>query len=168
MPQFDRLLIRLTDAVFRSVDRLAALLTGRRVSDITTDEVRQLQDSVRVASDAESDAESACEFVIVDVRSAKEWAVSMLPGAITKDEYEENQTQYRERLIIPYCTVGGRSHLYTRKLVKAGLNTRNYRSGIVGWCQAHIPLVTYDGQSTVRVHVGHSVYSVPEEYDPVS
>ena len=153
----DRLLIAASNRCFACVNGVSRLWGGVWISSISTDDLRKLQ--------ADHAASSNPPFILVDVRTEKERAVSMIPGAITIQQYETEQSSYRDRLIIPYCTVGGRSYLYARKLAKSGIRTQNYRASILGWCHANLPLVGQNGQPTRRVHTYSSVFTVPNNYD---
>ena len=155
---FDRLLIATSNCFFACINSIARSLRGHAVADISTEELQTLQAGM------EGVDESSAVFVLVDVRSEAEYAVSMIPGAITRQQYESDESKYRDRLVIPYCTVGGRSYLYARQLVKSGVQTQNYKPGILGWCHAKLPLVTSSGKHTNRVHVYSSVFKVPIEY----
>ena len=94
---------------------LAPMVGIKRVAELDTQEVvallEQAEDSV----------------VLVDVRSEPEIAVSMLPGAITRAEFEQNRQAFAGRIVVPYCTVGGRSLVYAWKLADQGIDVRNYR-----------------------------------------
>ena len=107
-------------------------------------------------------------IVLVDVRSDAERAVSVIPGAISKDTFEAASDQYRDQTVVPYCTVGGRAYLYARKLAKEGFETRCHRESILGWCDAELPLVDAEGKPTNRVHVVMSSFKVPPQYDAVT
>jgi hypothetical protein len=48
-------------------------------------------------------------FLLVDVRDDNEHSVSLIPGAITRSDYESNRARYAAQRIVPYCTVGYRS-----------------------------------------------------------
>jgi hypothetical protein len=56
-------------------------------------------------------------FILVDVRSKKEQMVSKILGSISAKEFESDPTRYEGKIVIPYCTVGGRSYLYAKRLV---------------------------------------------------
>jgi rhodanese-related sulfurtransferase len=155
---FDRLLIATSNCFFACINSISRSLRGHSVADISTEELQALQAGLTGPDDLPA------VFVLVDVRSEAEYAVSMIPGAITRQQYECDESKYTDRLVIPYCTVGGRSYLYARQLVKAGVQTRNYKPGILGWCQAKLPLVTSRGEDTNRVHVYSSVFNAPVEY----
>jgi len=91
-------------------------------------------------------------LVLVDVRTAKEQAVSMIPGAITQDAFEKHKDQYKDKHIVTYCTIGYRSGLYAKKLRGQGFDAANLKGSILSWTQAGQPLVNKDGK-TKRVDV---------------
>lgn len=62
---------------------------------------------------------------LVDVRTAEEQSVSMIPGAITRADFEATvlpKIKYdcSQVLVVPYCTVGLRSGLYCQELLGVG------------------------------------------------
>lgn len=126
-------------------------LFGSSVPTITLEEIREAEDS----------GES---LQFVDVRSEEEMAVSMIPGAITRREYERNLEAYEDARIVPYCTVGARSGKYTRELIARGITAVNYRGSIIDWVQHGEALVTPEGEPTKRVHTYSDRFSVPEPY----
>jgi rhodanese-related sulfurtransferase len=102
------------------------------------------------------------------VRSDAEVKVSIIPGAITKADYEKNSKQYEGRLVIPYCTVGGRSGAYAKQLSGKGVKVKNYQGSILQWVDAGLPLVTLNGEPTNRVHTSSNRYRVPAAYEQVT
>lgn len=106
-------------------------------------------------------------FLLVDVRDANETAVSMIPGAITKADYERDRARYAAHTIIPYCTVGYRSGKYTQKLIKRGIDAVNFEGSIMGWVEAGQPLLTPDGKATRRVHTWSRQIVPPPGYEQV-
>jgi len=134
---------------------LAQGIFGSSVPTITLEEIRE----------AEASGE---RLQLVDVRSEEEMAVSIIPGAITRREYERNPEAYEDARIVPYCTVGARSGKYTRELRKRGVTAVNYRGSILDWVEAGEPLVTPGGDPTKRVHTYSKRFTVPEPYVPVS
>ena len=64
------------------------------------------------------------ETVLVDVRTARERKISLLPGAITKAEFEERREEFKDKLIVSYCTIGFRSGVYTVDLGKRGFRAK--------------------------------------------
>lgn len=114
-------------------------------------------------------AERAGEkLLLVDVRSPEEIAVSMIPGAVTRREYERHADDYSDYRIVPYCTVGARSAKYTRQLRERGVSAVNFRDSIIGWVEAGQALVTPDGEPTKRVHTYSDRFDVPEPYEKVT
>jgi len=123
------------------------------------------------------------KVVVVDVRTADEQAVSMIPSsaggagdpllpALTKEQFEADIEQYKEHVVVCYCTAGLRSGTYAAQLLKEKGFPRervsNLVGGIVGWTHVGGPLVEpaqaqtavasaqpgpVGGQPTKRVHV---------------
>ena len=89
--------------------------------------------------------ESGWKVTLIDVRSAAEMEISMLPGAIPAAEFEHrccsNPEQYRDTILVPYCTIGFRSGLYCRRLLAGECGTSGGRpapsvrngEGVVLW-----------------------------------
>lgn len=92
------------------------------------------------------------QVVLVDVRTQKEKSVSMIPGAITAEEFEKNQRKYRGKKLIIYCTIGYRSGVYTKKLRMMKLNAYNLKGGVLAWAHAKQKFVDEHGE-TMKVHV---------------
>lgn len=130
-----------------------AALSGTAIETISTEQLRAARD----ANDP--------MIVLVDVRSEAERSVSMIPGAITAGTFEADLTSYEGKIIVPYCTIGGRSYLYARKLSAAGISTRNYRDSILGWCRSGLALEAPDGQPTKSVHPYWPIFRVPDDYE---
>lgn len=146
-------IIRLCDATFGAIETVWRWLGRPHVATISTEELRwQLTNG-------------KSHPVLVDVRSRSEQSVSKIPGAITLDEYESDAEYFTGRCVVIYCTVGGRSYLYARKLVAAGIDAVNYRDGILGWCRGGLPLESPDKQATVAVHPYWRIFRVPDQYD---
>jgi len=144
---------------------------GEDVETISTDDVRALlakqQQAAATAKAAGVDPPEK-EYVVVDVRSDAEIKVSIIPGAITKAEYEKNRERYQGKTVIPYCTIGGRSGRYASQLKKDGIPVMNYKGSILEWVGAELPLVTLEGQPTNRVHTYSDHYQVPDKYQSVT
>ena len=123
------------------------------VPEVTAGQIRNLQ----------GEREFEDRFVMVDVRSKEEMDVSMMPGAITKAEFEENSTLHQGKSVIVYCTIGVRSGNYASTLNRKGWKAWNYKGSILDWCKNSLPL-TIDGEKTNRVHTYNRRYSAPENY----
>ena len=91
--------------------------------------------------------------------------VSVIPGAITKAQFEKDRSQYQDRMVIAYCTVGARSGSYAKH---SRVKVRNYQGSILEWVGAEVPQVTLDGKPTNRVHTYSSRYRVPARYQQVT
>lgn len=99
-----------------------------------------------------ADPEAMKKTVVVDVRSDEETAVSVIPGAITKQQFEDKAKEHAGKKVVVYCMVGGRSTLYSRELLAKGFDAVNFKGSMLAWTNAGKPLVTLDGEPTNRVH----------------
>ena len=105
--------------------------------------------------------------VVVDVRDPREWAVSRIPGAIPKSEFEANKVTYKDRPIVAYCTVGYRSGQFAKSLNDEGFQASNLSGSILAWAHAGQSLVDDQGE-TRKVHVyGPQWNLLPDGYEPV-
>lgn len=143
------LLIQMVVAQIRGLHPEAPTVTTSQIQSMRTDE------------------NSQGSFVIVDVREKAETDVSVIPGAITQAEFERTAHQQHGKAVLVYCTIGHRSGIYAKKLLKDGWEAWNYKGSILEWCDNHLPVVTKDGQSTTRVHTYNSSYSVASGYQAV-
>ena len=91
--------------------------------------------------------------------------MSRIPGAITRQEYEDKADELVDRQVVAYCTVGGRSYLFARKLVAGGVDASNYRDSILGWCRDGLPLESPNGKATNEVHPYWRIFRVPDAYE---
>jgi len=91
-------------------------------------------------------------LAIVDVREPHERAVSMIPGAMSRTEFETRKDEFRDVPIVAYCTLGFRSGKYAAKLRDEGFDAYNLRGAILAWTHTGQPLVDAEGE-TRRVHV---------------
>ena len=111
--------------------------------------------------------EKVDSVVLLDVRSAKERRVSMIPKAISQKEFEKNIVKYRDRKIIVYCTIGYRSGKKVVKMRKKGWNAYNLIGGVLAWSHAGQTFSAPDGDS-LRLHVyGKKWNLAPEKYTAV-
>ena len=107
------------------------------------------------------------DLVIVDARSPQEQAVSMLPGAITAEQFEADREAYQSRAVVTYCTIGHRSGLLAQQLHKQGCDVSNLKGAILSWTHAGGELVDANGP-TKRVHVySPKMNLIAEGYEPV-
>lgn len=90
--------------------------------------------------------------LFVDARENNEQDVSMIPGAITLEEFNKKRDTFNDRNIVIYCTIGYRSGLYTKKLVSKGYKAFNLKGGVLLWSHAKRDFQK-DGIATQKVHV---------------
>jgi rhodanese-related sulfurtransferase len=170
MPKARNVAASLTLALILSAGIASAQFAGLFGPDVPTIEVADITASTGPSSapaNAKNGSSGGKPLLLVDVRSAEEVAVSMIPGAISRDEYERNAQHYADYRIAPYCTVGARSEKYTRNLREKGVDAVNFKGSIIAWVEAGQPLVTPEGESTRRVHTWSRFIGVPEDYEQV-
>ena len=151
--------------------QFGSLFGGPKVETIETADLHkmlQTQQQTEAKAKASGAELPQPDFVVVDVRTDTEVNVSVIPGAITKAQYEKSKKQYEGRTVIPYCTVGGRSGAYAKKLAGDGVKVKNYEGSILKWIDAGLPLITLDGEPTNRVHTYSNRYRVPAKYEQVT
>lgn len=107
------------------------------------------------------DADPA-QFLLVDVRESREFAVSRLPGAVRIDPDAGDEAALRlirahraGRPVLFYCSVGVRSselaQRLQRRLAREGAHSANLAGGIFGWAKQGRALESPAGP-TRRVH----------------
>ncbi len=107
------------------------------------------------------------KLCFIDVREEKEKKVSIIKNAIDKATYIKNKDQYIDHKIIVYCTIGYRSGLVARELLKERKDVYNLRGGILAWINDGGVLVN-DKKETKEVHVyGVKWNIVPENYKAI-
>jgi rhodanese-related sulfurtransferase len=108
------------------------------------------------------------DVILVDNREKEERAVSMIPGAISVREFEEDPEKYVRGIVVVYCTIGDRSGHYTKKLRKQKIDAHNLEGGVLSWAHAGGTFVDSQGDATNMVHVyGPKWNLLPEGYEPV-
>jgi rhodanese-related sulfurtransferase len=90
-------------------------------------------------------------FYLYDVRSAKEFAVSHLKGAVRLEDAGKVAVP-KDSLIVVYCSVGVRSAALVHQLSRLGFTEAyNLEGSIFGWANRQLPLYVGDR----KVHVVH-------------
>lgn len=149
---------------FVSILTLVAIpIAGHRIWKNLTVVPEMTVHEVRRAVEALDDS-----VVIVDVRSPAESNVSIIPGAVTRLDFEREIDRYKGKRVITYCTVGLRSAAYARKLRSDGWDGWNYSGSILDWCRHKLPLVTPDAKPTNRVHTYSTEFGAPFGYEAVN
>ena len=135
------------------------------VPDISVEELMNQKADHKAGHEDSGDA----NLVILDCRSEPEQAVSVLPGAISKDDFESDPQKFAGRKVVVYCTIGYRSGLYTRDLKARGIDAVNLRGGVLSWAIAGGEFVNpQTGTETKRVHVyGKQWDLLPPNYEAV-
>jgi rhodanese-related sulfurtransferase len=111
--------------------------------------------------------EKQSKIVIVDVRTPEEQAVSMIPNSISKKEFEKRKNEFKNRTIVPYCTIGYRSAIYTKKLQAQGHKAFNLEGSLLKWVR-HGGTVEKGGKPTNKVHVyGKTWDLLPPSFESV-
>lgn len=115
-----------------------------------------------------ADAYRSNELVIVDVRTPEEQAISMIPGAITKEAFEESISDQRDARVVVHCTIGYRSGVYVKELAERGIEAENMAGSLLLWAHEGLPLEDAEGRPTSRVHVyGKKWNLLPAGYEGV-
>ena len=78
------------------------------------------------------------EYIIIDARTAEEFAEGHIADAILIPEYEiadraEKELPDKEQLILVYCRSGRRSKIASEELVKLGYTNVKEFCGIIDW-----------------------------------
>ncbi|MBT3584422.1 MAG: rhodanese-like domain-containing protein [Halobacteriovoraceae bacterium] len=112
-------------------------------------------------------AQKDSRTVLVDVREQKERNVSIIPGAISKAEFENRHLEFKNYQVIPYCTIGYRSSEYVRILTQRGFKAYNLKGSILSWIHAGGTLIDKSGP-TKKVHVfGEAWNFAPNDYQAI-
>lgn len=106
--------------------------------------------------------------ILIDCREDKEIAVSRIPGAITKAEFEATPDMFKGKTIIAYCTIGYRSGIFAKDLQERGFKVKNLVGGVLMWAHDGHKFLDPDGKRITRVHVyGKEWDLLPPNYESV-
>lgn len=105
--------------------------------------------------------------VFVDVRRANEQEISMIPRAITQQEFLDNLESYRDKNIIAYCTISYRSGKFAKAMAKKGVSITNLEAGLLSWVHEDGPL-HHNNREVKKLHVyGKKWNLVPTKIEAV-
>ncbi|VAW84576.1 hypothetical protein MNBD_GAMMA16-523 [hydrothermal vent metagenome] len=105
--------------------------------------------------------------VLVDVREKQEIQVSIIPGALTQAQFEQQIERYRDYTIVVYCTIGYRSGRYVNRLLKQNIKAVNLAGGVLAWAHAG-QVFNKKGRVSKQVHVyGERWNLLPVDYEAV-
>ncbi|MCZ6507424.1 MAG: rhodanese-like domain-containing protein [Acidobacteria bacterium] len=124
-----------------------------RIEEMIVDYQRVFPDVVGIDAATLRAALDAEAVVLVDVRSPEERAISMIPDAISRQEFEERSQELRGSAVVTYCTIGYRSGAYAEQLLGQGWDARNFDGSLLAWTHAGGNLVDAEGRPTRRLHV---------------
>ena len=90
------------------------------------------------AEDAKKLMDTESDYIIVDARTAEEFAEGHIPGAILIPEYEiadraRAELQDKDQLILVYCRSGRRSKIASQALTDLGYTNVKEFGGIIDW-----------------------------------
>lgn len=102
------------------------------------------------------------QAVLLDARTSSERQVSMLPGAISYEQLVKNPEEYRDKIIINYCTISYRSAKLTRQLIKQGWTAYNLSGGLLAWLLEGGKVYDASGE-TRRIHVYGKRWNYPPD-----
>jgi rhodanese-related sulfurtransferase len=87
--------------------------------------------------------QSINQYLFVDIRTRQEYQRSHIPGAISLPLHQLSSARIRQlpddKPIICICLSAHRSKPATRKLIKAGLDTRELEGGMLAWWKLEFP-----------------------------
>lgn len=105
--------------------------------------------------------------VFVDTRTPEEMAVSMLPDAVSKEDYLSDPDRFGDRTVVAYCTISYRSGLFAKEMAEKDRRVLNLRGGMLAWALEDGPIFDETGE-TRRMHVyGKKWDLAPAEYETV-
>ena len=71
------------------------------------------------------------KILFVDTRKPEEMAVSMLPGAISEEQFLKDPGKFKEKRIVVYCTISYRSGKFAQEMAKADGSMFTAKSGTI-------------------------------------
>ena len=105
--------------------------------------------------------------LFVDVRKLAEMNVSMLPNAITSNEFLKNPSEYKDFKIVAYCTISYRSGIFAKEMERKGIKISNLAGGLLAWVLEGGKVFDTHGE-TKRIHVYDQKWNyLPRGYEMV-
>ncbi|CAM4165148.1 rhodanese-like domain-containing protein [Pseudoalteromonas byunsanensis] len=85
--------------------------------------------------------------IIVDVRSAEEFAQGHIKGAINIpfnqiEQHENLLEQYKSSQLVVYCRSGRRAGIFIESLAPKGFNLLHLEGDMNAWLKANLPVIT--------------------------
>jgi sodium/bile acid cotransporter 7 len=105
--------------------------------------------------------------IFIDTREQQERQVSMLPGAISVEEFLSNYESYDDHVKVAYCTISYRSGKFAEKYQNDRIPVYNLRGGMLAWLHEGGKVYDQTGE-TDRIHIyGEKWNLAPEGYEAV-
>jgi sodium/bile acid cotransporter 7 len=94
--------------------------------------------------------------------------ISTLPKAISKKRYLDHIDQYKDKLIVVYCTISYRSGVFAREMDGQGIAVKNLTGGILAWTLEGGQVYDASSKAVNRIHVyGDKWDYAPQGYHTV-
>lgn len=148
-------------------ERLTDAQKKQRVYDMYADYRKSFPKVQDISATKAMALMKTAKVIFVDTRKRKEQKVSMLPGAVTEKAFGKNLAQYKDHVIIGYCTISYRSGKLSRKMQKKGVSMLNLKGGMLAWVHEGGKVYDQHGE-TKQVHVYSKKWNyLPDAYSPV-
>jgi rhodanese-related sulfurtransferase len=106
--------------------------------------------------------------VFVDTRKPAEMAVSMLPGAVSQQDFLNNPDQYKDKTPVAYCTISYRSGVFAHEMAEKRVTVVNLEGGLLAWILEGGKVYDQSGKEVKRAHVyGDKWNLAPADYEIV-
>jgi rhodanese-related sulfurtransferase len=102
------------------------------------------------------------QVIFVDTRKPAEMKISMLPHALTKEEFLQHLTRYKDMTVIGYCTISYRSGLFAKEMESKGITIYNLTGGLLAWLLEGGKVYNAEGE-TRRIHVYGKKWNYPPD-----
>lgn len=119
-------------------------------------------------------ASSKNEYVVIDVRDKKEYAISHIEGAKHIDWTKIKKKELaiaKDTKVVLYCSIGYRSEKAGETLQKMGYTqVYNLYGSIFEWANQGFPIVNEEGKETKKIHTYNKKWSkwvLEDSYDKV-
>jgi sodium/bile acid cotransporter 7 len=104
----------------------------------------------------------AGRVVFVDTRKPEEMAVSMLPGAVSKEAFLGEPHRFGDKRIVAYCTISYRSGVFAKEMAGKGIRVFNLRGGLLAWVLEGGRVYDQNGE-TKKIHVYGKKWNYPAD-----
>lgn len=107
------------------------------------------------------------QLIFIDTRKPAEMKISMLPNALTKEEFLKNPLKYKDLTVVGYCTISYRSGIFAKEMESEGITIHNLTGGLLAWVLEGGKVYNANGE-VKRIHVyGKKWNYPPEAYESV-